>query len=148
MFWTKLRGAYPQPTLERPNVYHVGRVAETCCKRYCFQALSTDGGARRGSAVDILVVASGTGSSVRRVWDKHYTQQYVGGRKCSNRNTSSYVSGISPADVRIRYTYCCCIICRRSPSYFLHLLRLQLLLCCSCSCCCFCASVTADTALV
>ena len=56
-------------------------------------------GARGGSAVDILVVTPGTSSSVRRVVDNQYVQQYVGGRKCSNRNTSSYVSGIRTAAV-------------------------------------------------
>ena len=51
-------------------------------------------GARGGSAIEILVVAPGTSSSVGRVLDNHYVQPHVEGRKCSNRNTSSYVSGI------------------------------------------------------
>ena len=40
-------------------------------------------GARSGSALDILVVSPGTCSSVRRVSDNYYVQQYVGGRKCA-----------------------------------------------------------------
>ena len=104
-------------------------------------------GARGGSPVDVLVVAPGTSSSVRRVLD-HYEEHYLGGRKCSNRNTSSYVSGIRTAAILIRYSYCCCVTRRRSPSCFLHLLHLQLLLCCCCSCCCCSASVAAATALV
>ena len=64
-------------------------------------------GARAGSAVNILVVAPCTSNLVRRVLDNHYVQHYVGGRKCSNQNTSSYVSDIRPTAVRIRYTYCC-----------------------------------------
>ena len=40
-------------------------------------------GARGGSAVDILVVAPRTSSSVGRVLDNHYVQQYVDGRKWS-----------------------------------------------------------------
>ena len=51
-------------------------------------------GARGWSAVDILVLAPGTRSSVGSVLDNHYVQPHVEGRKCSNRNTSSYVSGI------------------------------------------------------
>ena len=104
-------------------------------------------GARGLSAVDILVLAPGTSSSVGRVLDNHYVQPHVEGRKCSNRNPSSYVSGIRTAAVRIRYTYCCCITRRRSASCFLHLLRLQLLLCCCFAaallllCCCFAAAV-------
>ena len=55
--------------------------------------------ARGGSAVDILVVAPGTSSSVGRVLDNHDVQQYVEGRKCSNRTISSFVSGIRTAAV-------------------------------------------------
>ena len=54
-----------QTTLGRPNVYHLGRVPETCCKRIVRTALRNDGG--RESAVDIAVVAPGTSSSVGRV---------------------------------------------------------------------------------
>ena len=45
LFWKKICRETLQPTLGRPNVYHVGPVPETCCKRYyCCQARSSDGG--------------------------------------------------------------------------------------------------------